>query len=223
MKFNLSGTQAVLILVVVFLLGYIPGSVKAHRASVGAVESALRAAKAREQLQDAVKLVGKVAVERDSIRRSADAERVQRVANTRRATTTLAAIGPAPAARPDTCLEWITRADSLESATQASLVALEHAEQESTLLRRELQVADSVNSVLVNVIADADAVLEERATPSTVSTGFLKRLAGALSPVAQAGYGVFGHVEPGGKTSLAHGAYFSIGWEIQVSLASLFR
>lgn len=211
----------VLLGLVLALSGGLLGEWRARQATKEAVAAALRAARAQEQLAKAVELVGQIAVERDSLRREADKYRALRQAKTGKAVSTLAALGPPPAVKPDTCLEWVARADSLDAVAVLALSALRDADEESDALRENLRLADSTNAVLLAAIGTAESVLAEH--EPRPAEGLLKRLSGVLVPVAQAGYGVLGSFDAGGRLRVNRGAYFSVGWELQVSLASVFR
>lgn len=190
---------------------------------VGARRAEERVVEARvleQRIATVLQTLGAVAVERDSLRRVADSAGALRVAKTARAKATFATLGPVPASRPDTCLEWIARAETAEAAVEDAFAALGAAAQEVEALRANLEATDRLNAEMATILGQAESVVAEAGKPAGPSLG--QRLLTTLTPKLQVQYGATSYVDPGGILRTHIGPSGFLGWRLQVSLATLF-
>lgn len=212
----------VLIGVALAVIGWLLGQRAAKEAFDNAVDSSIRAEVALIALARADSTIERLTQERDSALAVADGLKAFRLSAETQARRTVAGISPRPVEQPDTCLTWIARADSFESAATTALSGLEAAGKESLALRTAVEKCDSATKAATVAIEAAKPVLEEHATVKRPGLNLGGKLVKLLTPVASLRYGANAWAE-GGRIRTYVGASASVGWQLNFSLGTLLH
>lgn len=192
-------------------LGTLLGSRGETAALAKAAESAADARYALLHATTVMHVVSDLKRQRDSLTVIANQANAERVTRTASAVKHLAALGPEPTIKPDTCKDWIDRAQKAERTAGEAVEATTFAEIEIGALRMSLTKANESIVRLEEGAATARPVLAEHTGVRLPGArGF--HLAGLL-PGLVVGYGGMLSPSPAGL-QVHQGAFAGLGYRI---------